>query len=610
MTLLRIRMKRDVSLRTQFLVLFIALITLTLFIFGFRYYSISTSVVTDVAEKNTYQIIKKSNETIDTKLSMLLQNIVAFSNDKELYDAYSSIDPQSDENILKGDRVISNIIQKYFSHFHDIYSVQLATSYFTYGPTTFYSGQYGKGYIPANAFAKSRLSEAAAAQKGKILWYPTYSFVDMFNVPALRDVQIDYKHLFTAMEMLDGALTEDSVYHPLPEGVEAPVLLVNFKEEFFHSMLGQSVPYSDSVFFVLTSDGYVVSGPDESAVSTRMTESWAGHILQAKSGIDSVMIDGKRMIVCFDTSKVTGWTSVIAFPSEQLVGQIIYAMRSYFIYSALIIAFLAGITSYLISGRITGPIRKLTRAVKLTGKGDFDVKLADTGASSEFRILIRSFNQMNERIGKLIDENYEIKIRERDAEITALNLQLNPHFMYNTLNLINLLAMENGQDEISDMIVSLSRMMKYSVKNNKELVSFREDYAYLEAYIFLMSKRFEGKIHIETHVDPELLDTTVPKFLLQPFVENAFVHGFSSAVSGGCLFISAKISGGTRTFTVQDNGKGMTAQRISEITDDSADSLGMNNVSKRIDILYGAPYGIALESMPGQGTTVTVTLPM
>lgn len=607
---MRTLFRHDISLRTQFVVLFVALITLTLFIFGFRYYSISTSVVTEVAEKNTYQIIKKSNETIDTKLSLLLQNIVAFSNDKELYSAYSAIDPKSDEDILKGDRIISDIIKKYFSHFHDIYSVQLATSYYTYGPTTFSSGQYGKGYIPMESLLKSNIYTKAADQKGKIIWYPTYNFVDMFNVPALKDVQIDYKHLFTAVEMLDGAMTDGSVYLPMPESVEPPVLLVNFKEDFFHSLLGQSVPFEDNLYMVLTPDGHVVSSPDESSVTTRLEEPWVGNVLQAKSGIDTVTMNGERMIICFDTSGVTGWTSIIAFPSEQLVGQIIYAMRSYFIYSALIIAFIAAITSYLISGRITGPIRKLIQAVKLTGKGDFDVKIADAGAASEFRVLIRNFNLMNERIGKLIDENYEIKIRERDAEITALNLQLNPHFMYNTLNLINLVALENGQDEISEMIVSLSKMLKYTVKNSKELVIFKEDHAYLQAYIYLMSKRFEGKIDVVTDVDPAIMDSMVPKFLLQPFVENAFVHGFHSTTDGGKLIIRAKIAEGLRQFTVQDNGKGISPERMAEIQHDSGSSLGMHNVRQRISITYGSPYGVDIRSEPGQGTTVTVTLPL
>ncbi|MBD0381511.1 sensor histidine kinase [Paenibacillus sedimenti] len=606
---MRLSFYKNISLRTQFLVLFIVLITLTLGIFGFRYYAISTSVVTDIAEKNAYQIVKKSNETIDTKLSLIRQNIIAFTNDKELYQAFSDVSPDNDENILLLDRTVSQIIKKYFSHSQDIYSVQLATSYFTFGPTTFYSGEYGKGFIPAASFKESRIYRTAADNKGKIVWMPTYNFVDMYNVSYLRDVKIDYQHMFSAVEMLDGAITDGSIYLTLPQGVESPVLLVNFKEEFFQKLLDQSVPFEGSFYMIVSPDGSVVSSQADEQVSTRLSAPWLQKVLSAKSGINVFTINGKKMIVCFDSSQVTGWTSIIAFPSEQLVGKIIAAMRSYFLYSAFIIVIIAVITSYLISGRITNPIRKLTRAVNKTGKGDFEVKLPEIG-TSEFRILIHNFNLMNERIGKLIEENYEIKIRERDAEITALNLQLDPHFMYNTLNLVNLVALENGQDEISEMIVSLSKMLKYTVKNNKDLVLFEEDFAYLQGYIYLMSKRFEGKIDVVTEVEPGILATTVPKFLLQPFVENAFVHGFSSTRSGGRLVITGKIAGGARQFVIEDNGKGISREKVLEISHDSSSSLGMKNVHQRIQIIYGDPYGIDIQSRLGSGTTVTITLPL
>ncbi len=139
---------------------------------------------------------------------------------------------------------------------------------------------------------------------------------------------------------------------------------------------------------------------------------------------------------------------------------------------------------------------------------------------------------MNGKIQRLIEENYESKIKEKEAEITALNLQLDPHFMYNTLNLINLISVENGQDEVSEMIVSLSTMLKYTVKSQKPLVPFKDDWEYLKSYMYIIKKRFEGKFYFQYEMDPRLFVYGVPKFFLQPFVENALVHAFDSQADG------------------------------------------------------------------------------
>ena len=606
---MNIQLLKNISLRTQFIALFIILITIALGIFGYRYYVISTSVVTDITKQNAYHIVKKNNEIIDTKLSLIRQNIVAFSNDKELYEAFVNIPPNSDENILKLDHVVSDIIRKYFSHSQDIYSVQLATSYYTFGPTAILYGEYGKSFIPANALKSSRIYKIAEAAKGRIQWIPTYKFTDMFHISYLNNIKTEYEYLFTAAEMMDGAITNGSVYVTFPEGMEAPVLLVNFKEDFFQNLLEESIPVDDSFYMVLSQEGTIISSSnDAQQLSATLHESWVPTITKTGSGFDTIEINGKKMIVCFDTSTVTGWVSLIAFPPEQLAGKVISAMRSTFLFWACFIVILAAFASYWIAGRITNPIRRITRAVNRTGKGDFDVKLPAIG-TKEFRILIHNFNLMNERIGTLIEENYEIKLKEKDAEINALNLQLDPHFMYNTLNMISMVALENDQEELSEMIISLSRMLKYTVKNNKDLVLFVEDFAYLEGYIFVMSKRFEGKVDVQIDIDPQILSTEVPKFLMQPFVENVFVHSFRIKRTGK-LVIRAYIENNIRWLIIEDDGDGISEEKLQEIQKDSGSSLGVRNVQNRIRIIYGSPYGVDIQSQQGEGTSVVIQLPL
>lgn len=192
----------------------------------------------------------------------------------------------------------------------------------------------------------------------------------------------------------------------------------------------------------------------------------------------------------------------------------------------------------------------------------------------------------------------------------ALNLQLDPHFMYNTLNVINLISVENGQDEISEMIVSLSKMLKYTVKATSDLVPFKGDWEYLQSYILIMTKRFEGHFHVDTDIDPLLFTYGVPKFFLQPFVENAFVHAFHGTRSGGILTITGRMDDkGCRVFEVTDNGSGISNEIMERILSDNDASVGIQNVNKRIKIMYGELYGVSFETILGKGTTVTIRLP-
>ena len=182
--------------------------------------------------------------------------------------------------------------------------------------------------------------------------------------------------------------------------------------------------------------------------------------------------------------------------------------------------------------------------------------------------------------------------------------------MYNTLNLINLISVENGQDEVSEMIVSLSTMLKYTVKSQKPLVPFKDDWEYLKSYIYIMTKRFEGKFHFEYEMDPRLFVYGVPKFFLQPFVENALVHAFDSRHMEGIIKISCWIEDGNRYFRIEDNGKGIPKDMLERLLDEKNDSIGIQNVNKRIRITYGENYGLHIESEEGKGTKVTIWLPM
>ena len=599
---------RNMDLRGRLLASYVLLTTVTLCIISIRYYSVSKEVISDIARKNAYEVVKKNNEIIDTKLAQIREKIISLITDKDLYGIFSGNKPTSDYDLLVMDNEVADYINKYFVSSHDVYSVQLAAGYHSFGPRT-QMGTDFKNFIPHGEFTKSEIYHAAVEAQGRLRWIPTYDFAEMFHVKYMKDVNIDYRHMFSAVKLINGLGGGGAGQSASGGGTEDLVLIVNFKEDFFRKIFAGSIPFEGGYYFILSPDGQVISHQDEEKVAKYLSFKLCDNVKQKGCGTDSGEIDGRSMIVCYDTSKITGWISIIVIPPEQLSKQILPQIKSYSLYVTVILIIISALVSYILSYRISKPIKKLIQAIKKIGEGDFNVKIREEG-SREFKELIVKFNDMNENIQRLITENYESKIKEKEAEITALNLQLDPHFMYNTLNIINLISIENGQDEISEMILSLSTMLKYTVKNRNEIVSFREDMNYLKSYIFIMAKRFEGRFDVIFDMEEELYPYGVPKFFMQPFVENALVHGFDSIKRGGILKITCYIKNNTRFFLIEDNGKGIEAERLPEIMDTEKGSIGISNILKRIKIIYGDGFGIQIESRPACGTKVTIRLPL
>lgn len=252
--------------------------------------------------------------------------------------------------------------------------------------------------------------------------------------------------------------------------------------------------------------------------------------------------------------------------------------------------------------------------IRRVGAGDFDVELAVDGGD-EFGHILGRFNSMNRKIKALIDENYIARLREKETEIFALNVQLNPHFLYNTLNTIHWMSLASEHDKVSRMLVALSRMLHYTTDNRQDSTPFRDDLAWLQDYLQIMKQRYGDRFEVDIEIDPDLLDAKVPKLFLQPIVENSVLHGFQEIEEGGLITIYGRREGMQALFCVEDNGYGIPPEKMlslnahDETRGSDAMSIGLRNVAKRIRLLYGDDYGLAIESEEGMGTRVTVLIP-
>lgn len=589
------------TLRTRLTASFIALIILVLTLLGIGYYYKSSEVILNNASETLLGLVKMSNQSLNAKFASVEQNAINMHLDEDLYDFFNTSDLQKRYFNYENDRRIARIIQKYFPSSEDLYSVNLVTKKYTFGGNPNF-------WIPKTEYSNSDIYSIGLSSTENTKWVPTYNLLEKFYASSPAPVAGD-QYVFTATRLLNLSEIQSNLLHQMEEDAERPVLIVNFQESMIRKAFAKSLWVKGSYYEVFTPEGQIVSASRPRNVPPSVGSDWIDYALKKHSGTEYITIGGKKMVVCYDTIDVTGWLSAVFIPYDELLVTV-PNMLNYTIYSTIAILLAAVVLASIISGRITLPFKRLLWGIKQSGEGNFSAKIEAVG-TGEFSVIIHKFNQMNDKIQSLIVDNYETHVKEMEAELKALNFQFNPHFLYNTLNIINCLAIENNQTLISNMLVELSEMLEYTAKNPGE-VDFTEDVKYLKNYAYIMDRRFEGKFQVEYDLDPALYQYTVPKFFLQPFIENALIHGLDEMEAGGAIKVSGRMEEGRRIFTIEDNGKGMDPETIRRVleTDGGIRSIGIENVNKRIKLLYGEPYGVRIESQKNAGTKITIILPV
>ena len=324
--------------------------------------------------------------------------------------------------------------------------------------------------------------------------------------------------------------------------------------------------------------------------------------------------ENKSYFACRQYNGLTGWEtySVVStddfFPQAERLREGIMG----FVMLAMLVAS-AGI--YILSYMFTRPVGKLKNAMKKVEAGDFSVQV-ESKARDEIGQLIHSFNYMVNRLRQLIKEVYQQKLAQKNAELTALQAQINPHFLYNTLDSINWMLIEKGEWEISDVVVSLGDILKYSLHGEDMLVLFEEELKYIESYLCIQKNRLEDRLTVQMEIDERTKTCLVPKLILQPIVENAIIHGIEKKKEAGEIWIRAVIRGGVFAIQVKDNGAGMKPEQLMKFRDSilseetGGKHIGMRNVHRRIQLHFGEVYGLKIDSEWEKGTIVTILLPV
>lgn len=257
----------------------------------------------------------------------------------------------------------------------------------------------------------------------------------------------------------------------------------------------------------------------------------------------------------------------------------------------------------------TRKIEELTRNMDQVNHGSREVTVS-SDSEDEVGILINSFRRMMDEINRLIDEVYVNKIALKEYELKALQAQINPHFLYNTLSMMNWMAIRSGQMEISKVTLALSTFYRTALSKGEDMVTVETCIRNMEAYLEIQLTMHDHNFTVEWETDPDIKNEKMPKLLLQPVVENAIEHGIDEKEEGDKkLFLSFKGQGDDVEIIVRDNGTGMEQEKAETLVTYQAKGYGLKNVNDRIRLLYGESYGIQIYSAPGEGTTVIMRFP-
>lgn len=397
------------------------------------------------------------------------------------------------------------------------------------------------------------------------------------------------------------------------ENQKEGVFFIDLNYSAISELCNQSMVGNQGYAFILDADGNIVYHPQQQQLYNELQTENISLIM----GTDKdTVLSGKgsaEKLYSISRSEKTGWTVVDCVRVEELLRKSNKA-QSLYVLVAMGLMIVALFFSRFISRSITQPIQQLCDSMARVQEGDFSVSDVVVDSKNEIGSLTKSFNVMTHRIQDLMEQNIREQEAKRKSELKALQSQINPHFLYNTLDSIIWMAEGKKNEEVVLMTASLARLLRQSISNEDEVVSIGQEVEYARGYLTIQKMRYKDKMEFQIDVDPSILHIPLIKLVLQPVIENAIYHGLKYKESKGLLMVKGFRKNGNAVLQVIDNGVGMDQETLDHIYEKhkvnyQSNGVGIYNVQKRLQLYYGSEYGITYESEKGVGTTATITIP-
>lgn len=403
-------------------------------------------------------------------------------------------------------------------------------------------------------------------------------------------------------------------------------LIYSLSEEQIYEQYKKSKLLEEGYLYIVDREGRLISHSDESMLLHPEKVVNLAYTKKAMEGTGNYFIEN-REVVMSQRLNDGNWTAIAVIPLNNMIGEVIGIYKR-FIFVIAVILIISVSVSVLLSREAIKPLETMIASMERVENGDFSVRVEEKGPYDIAR-LIHHYNTMLENTERYIREEYQIKRMKKAAELDALVAQINPHFLYNTLESIVWQARAAGAYKISDMAYSLGKMFNIMVNKGHSMLTVEKELEHVKLYVHLQNNRYNDRFDLKIDLDDEdLLQLRTLKLILQPIVENIILHGFTKEQEDCTIRIGVYISHGMLVYDVEDNGIGISKDELDSIREslkeqnvieydeqnaklrrNSGRGIGLQNVHQRIGLYYGNQYGLEIFSREGEGTEVIIRIP-
>ena len=571
---------KELSIRKKFVLLLVMFMAVpTCFIFAWLYKRVSDTLI-----QQEYNNQSDELGTIQKTVVLRLKDFAHI-----IYDIYTEEDIVEIMKESSGERTpldyvkMTNYLRGIQNENEYVDSVYL----FSNEGEVFFQDSTITGSYEAMYWDKPQWGEAIEVNNGAVTWLSTY---DIRN-------NTEQKQYFSC-----GIVVKDLSSTWKPQGI----FVLNIDLSIFNDLFALLGQQEDHKIYIICDDQGNIIWSNELRAAERLENNFFKSLQNSGEARSEQTYEGTEYVVTNFISDYNGW-HYISMKDKAEVLESCRWVKQMIAVQQLLLLLLTVMGAYMIQRYIIRPIQKMAVVMSMPEKELMGRNL-QIEREDEIGKLYQSFNEMNARIENYIQKNNEINKREKEYQIQALNAQINPHFIYNTLDTLQWMAMDAQAPEICRLITSFSDILRYSISKKGSIVTLEDEIQCLRNYINIYEERYEMPFS-RFQIDERIYPYKTFKMLLQPIVENSIVHGFSHDMEGALIEITGEMDRDEAVIRIRDNGAGISQERILYILSKDSDRIGLSNINQRLKLLYGEAYGLKIVSTVGQGTEVILRFP-
>lgn len=600
------------------LILISYIVIILIIVVGFTVISFQNA--TKVSEDKTYsytgKMMDNTNQQLTSRIQSAIDTSFALSNDEQLKRLLNNFKKASVYDQIEYESKIKEVIENYWRFQPQVVNITVFVE--------------SKNYVSDAHNSLCSIEEVSNEYWFKALGNRPGLLIDTHSIKYIRD--FGSKHLTTLLvkvsnisdiyvdQKMDFEFDKNNVKYNTEvdneyySNISAGVIATDISEEYFFDMLNKGKASPNSDIMLISKSGKIISCADKSKIGSTINSDKNSNTvftsLSKEGGSRNINIGKEKYLLIYTQPSDLGWRIVQLIPHAELDIGASRILRTVAVLAFLLILIVLPI-SVVLSRLISNPLVKLAQTMKCIKTGGMN-KIDENAYGNEIGDLYKSYNYMMDKIEILLEDIKRVSEVQRQTDIKALQAQINPHFLYNTLDSINWMALENGMSDISKMVTMLSRLFRLSLNKGKSIYTLKEETEQVAYYLEIQKIRFSDRFRYNISVDESILEYFVPKLILQPLAENSIIHGFNQMLSGGIISISISTKDTKMYIDLIDNGSGISKEKAKDIIsfDSQCGGYGIKNVHQRIQFICGKDYGLEYFTENIMGTFVRITLPI